>query len=143
MKIELQNKLFDKYPQIFRQKDLSMNQTCMCWGIECEDGWYKLLDFLCSQLQFNTDRNNYPQVEARQVKEKFGLLRFYYESISNNIEDKYLERKFGEINGLISFAESYSEFICEKCGSIENVTQTKGWISTLCENCMNERNNYE
>lgn len=34
MNIELQEKLFEKYPKIFRQKDLSMNETCMCWGIE-------------------------------------------------------------------------------------------------------------
>jgi len=34
MKLELQNKLFEKYPNIFKNKDLPMNQTCMCWGNE-------------------------------------------------------------------------------------------------------------
>ena len=38
MKAELQNKLFEKYPKIFGQKDLPMTQTAMCWGIDCEIG---------------------------------------------------------------------------------------------------------
>jgi len=138
MKSENQEKLFKKYPKIFRQKDLSMNQTCLCWGIECGDGWFKILDILCSQLQWDADRNKYPQVEAVQVKEKFGLLNFYYNSIPNE-KDKYLERHFGAIDGAVSFAEYLSENTCEHCGSMENVTQTKGWVVTLCEKCMKER----
>ena len=43
---ELQEKLFNKYPKIFRQKDLSMMETCMCWGIDTDEGWFFLLDQL-------------------------------------------------------------------------------------------------
>ena len=55
-----------------------MKETCMCWGIDTGDGWYDLIDTLCGLLQFNTDRNRCPQVEATQVKEKYGTLSFYY-----------------------------------------------------------------
>ena len=34
MKKELQDKLYNDFPKIFKQKDLSMKETCMCWGIE-------------------------------------------------------------------------------------------------------------
>lgn len=135
MKTELEQKLFNKYPEIFRQKDLSMKETCMCWGIECGDGWYNLIDMLCSILQFNTDKNNYPQVEAIQVKEKFGGLRFYYNILAKE-DDKYYERHCGSIEGTISFVEYLSEKVCERCGSNKNVEATKGWISHLCEDCM-------
>ena len=135
MNQELTNKLFEKYPKIFRQKDLSMKETCMCWGIECGDGWYMLIDKLCSNLQWNTDQNNhkyddgkdsYPQIEAVQVKEKFGGLRFY---VQGSIDKQ---------DGVIWFAESLSYEICEKCGSTDNVSQTKGWITTFCKKCMDE-----
>jgi hypothetical protein len=33
MKAELQEKLYTDYPEIFKQKDLDMTQTAMCWGI--------------------------------------------------------------------------------------------------------------
>lgn len=136
MKKELQDKLYKKYPKIFVQKDLSMTQTAMCWGLSCNDGWYRILDILCSQLQFNTDKNNYPQVEATQVKEKYGGLRFYYTILHSDKENKWRERHCGEIDGMISFAEYLSEDTCEDCGTMENVSQTKGWITTLCKKCM-------
>ncbi len=135
MNSKLDNILYKKYPKIFRQHDLSMKETCMCWGIECADGWYKILDMLCYQLQFNTDHNNYPQVEATQVKEKYGGLRFYYTAIPQK-DDKWVEGHYGAIDGIVSFAEYLSEETCEICGTMENVSQTKGWITTLCENCL-------
>jgi hypothetical protein len=71
MKQELQNKLFEKYPKIFRQKDLSMNETCMCWGIECGDGWYWLIDNLCSQLQWDIDHNSKKSVIKNKILRNF------------------------------------------------------------------------
>ena len=137
MKPELEKQLFEKYPKIFKQKDSSPMETCMCWGIECGDGWYDLINCLCFHLQFNTDHNKYPQVEAVQVKEKFGTLRFYYNILSNS-DDKYFERHCGSIDGMVSIIEFLSLKTCERCGSINNVSQTEGWIQTLCEECKKE-----
>ena len=78
MKQELQNELFERYPKIFRQKDLSAQQTCMCWGIACGDGWYNLIDTLCHNIQWYAQYSN-KTIEAVQVKSKFGGLRFYVE----------------------------------------------------------------
>jgi DNA-directed RNA polymerase subunit RPC12/RpoP len=122
-----EEKILKKYPKIFKQKNSPMTQTCMCWGLEVGLGWHWLVDILCSQLQWDIDRNNHEQIEATQVKEKFGTLRFY-----TNGADKTQE-------GMISLVEFMSTYICEKCGSTENVTQTKGWIATLCKNCMSKR----
>jgi hypothetical protein len=127
MKKELQDKLYEKYPKIFKQKDDDMTTTCLCWGLECGDGWFDLIERLCDSLQFHTDNNNYPQVEATQVKEKFGTLSFYTSGA-----DEYL-------SGYINFAESMSATICETCGTNQNVTQTKGWIKTICKKCLEEK----
>jgi len=118
-----QDKLYKRYPKIFGQKDLPLTQTAMCWGIECGKGWFFLIDQLCSQLQFDIDRNNEPQIEAVQVKEKFGSLRFY----TNGVTDRQ--------DGMIDLACSMSNYICEACGSTEKVTQSKGWITTRCASC--------
>jgi len=127
MKKELDEKLCKKYPKIFVDRNESMQKTAMCWGFDCGDGWYWLIDRLCSDLQWNTDNNNskrkYPQITAVQVKEKFGGLRFYTQGAS---EAQY---------AVISFAETLSEYMCEKCGSTKDVGQTRGWITTLCKEC--------
>lgn len=127
MKKELEEKLFNKYPKIFADKDKPMTETAMCWGIECGDGWYWIIDNLCECIQNYIDNNshlNIPQVVASQVKEKFGELRFYY-----NGGDK-------TIHGMVWFAEKLSIETCEICGSTQNIGQTSGWITTLCKSCV-------
>lgn len=127
MNQELQNKLFAKYPKIFRQKDLSAQQTAMCWGICCGDGWYSIIDALCGQIQNHLEHNMKDNdgtivVEATQVKEKYGGLRFYYTG-----GDEF-------IRGVCWMAEDLSCRTCEECGS-PGIQNKKGWINTLCGPC--------
>jgi len=119
-----EKKLFDKYPLIFRQKDLPMTDTCMCWGIACGDGWFNILDVLCGSIQSHIKHSNTKTLflEATQVKEKFGGLRFYADG-----GDKFTD-------GLIVMAEGLSERICEECGA-PGTQNRGGWISTLCDSC--------
>lgn len=125
MRKNRQQEIFDKYPKIFAQHSLPPSQTAMCWGLECGDGWLDLIDALCGDIQRYIDNNpEVTQIEATQVKQKFGSLRFYY-SYYNKVIDE-----------LIWEACSRSAETCEQCGSNNNVTQTKGWISPLCEDCM-------
>ena len=128
MKEELEKKLFENYPGIFKQKDLPATHTAMCWGIACGDGWYDIIDTLCSNIKHYARQQNLKDdagefvVEALQVKEKFGGLRFY---ICGG--DTYTD-------GLISMAESMSCKICEECGC-PGKGNKNGWIKTLCLPC--------
>lgn len=140
MKTELQKKLFDKYPRLFKDKDLPMNQTCMCWGLECGDGWYEILDMLGHAIEehFKNEKRNaeyskdskfseeyFPR--ASQVKEKFGTLRFY----TTYCEDY--------VDGAIRMAELMSAVTCEKCGNPGDVgNNSVGWIATLCKECRDD-----
>lgn len=129
MKAQLQQQLFDKYPKIFRQKDLSMQETAMCWGFACGDGWYTLIDELCSAIQWRVKHKEL-FFEATQVKEKYGTLCFYYYG-----GDDYIQ-------GLVSMAETMSGHICEICGNTGK-TQGKGWIQTRCDSCEGSRSMLE
>ena len=115
--------LLTKYPKIFRQSKLPMNQTCMCWGIATGSGWYDIIDKLCGEIQAYCDKNGC-QIEATQVKEKFGLLRFYT-NVSNDDVDAMIER-----------AEVQSSKTCESCGTTKGVKlRGTGWKNTLCDKC--------
>jgi len=151
---KLQDKLFKKYPELFRQKNLSMRETCMCWGLSCSAGWYTLLDNLCSWLNWNMKNNShmFPQVEFTQIKEKFGTLRAYYttraltEDEYNKLKKKevflpktykeYLKsdliRGGEEISGVVSFAEHLSGTICEICGLPGKTIEINKWWHTVC-----------
>ncbi len=138
----LQERLFNDFPKIFIEKDLPMQQTCMCWGICTDDGWFELLHNLCSYLQWHTDKNKFPQVIAQQVKEKFGTLRFYYmldgPPTTDKKENDQAIRRCAEHDGAIQFAESMSGRICEVCGAFDNTVELMlrgGWYKTLCTVC--------
>lgn len=128
MREELDKKLVEKYPLLYRDRYAPMTETAMCWGFCCGDGWYDLIDNLCRNLQWNTDKNNYikdgveryPQVVASQVKEKFGGLRFYVESAT---DAQY---------AVIEFVESMSYSVCDVCGA-KGKQRGGGWITTRCD----------
>ena len=121
--------LVEKYPKIFINRYENMKDTLMCFGFDHNDGWFFILNQLCYSIQSYIDNNNsyrnnkIPQVVATQVKEKFGILEFYYTG-----GDDY-------IDGMVSLASHMSTSICEYCGTTENVGRTKGWISTICKDC--------
>jgi hypothetical protein len=134
---ELDEKLCSKYPLIFADRHRSVMETAMCWGFECGNGWYDLIDTLCDTIQHHIDcrkrqrevmlskihgdiPEEIPQVVAEQVKEKFGRLRFYYRG-----GDEY-------IDGLVSMAEAMSTKICMTCGK-PGVMYTNGWWNVACE----------
>ncbi len=129
MRKELKEKLVSKYPKIFKQVGLPLDQTGMYFGIECGSGWYWLIDNLCECIQKYIGDNELKQIEATQVKEKYGTLRFYT-SGGDDI-----------IFGMTWMAEHMSSKICEKCGSTDNVYTKPNdwWISYLCDKCHVDR----
>lgn len=129
--------LCNKYPKIFAERDLPMDKSCMYWGLAVGNGWFSLIKELCHKIQYDIDyRTNcinsgyewaiqkgaIPQVVAKQVKEKFGGLCFYYDGGDDKIQ------------GMVDLAEDLSYSICEDCGYMnETVGKSRvGWIKTTC-----------
>lgn len=95
-----------------------------CWMFECSNGWFPLIKELIEDLiALGWDR------KTCQVKEKFGGLRFYINSGSNEIHDR------------ISKAERDSYEICEKCGEKGELRTDIGWYFTLCDKHYSEKKN--
>ena len=93
MNQELQDKLFNAFPRLFKQKDFPKEKSAMCWGIDCPDEWYDTLYKLCECIQqyCNTLKKE-DQVEFTQIKSKFGKLCVYTNS------------HLSVVNGMIRFA---------------------------------------
>lgn len=151
MREELDKQLCEKYPLLFRDRNASMTETCMCWGFDHGDGWYEIVNNLCANIQHHIDWSHksnawdlkwnaeHPeqqrpvhdiiaQVVVDQVKEKFGTLRFYYSGGDDTID------------GMVRMAESMSAVMCEECGAPAE-TRGLGWIRTLCETHEQEYQN--
>jgi len=121
MNKSLQYKLFEKYPDIFKQRSFSNIDSGMAFGICCQDGWYNLIDKLCKNIAYYLKLHaNVPKVQATRVKQKFGGFRFYYVG-----GDEY-------IDGMVCLAESMSYSICEVCGSPGEQDKDNLWSRVLC-----------
>ena len=119
----------ERFPKMFQNK---------YGGFECGEGWWPILESLCSNIQSYLDHNEknrlrlqednpyehpipkaIPQVTVAQIKEKFGGLRFYYDGGDDRIY------------GMVRMAESWADKSCEICGA-PGTSGGRGWIKTLC-----------
>lgn len=55
MKKELDEKLCAAFPKLFVNRHADMRTTAMCWGFDCGDGWYEILNHLCGNIQHHID----------------------------------------------------------------------------------------
>ena len=107
--------LYNNFPVLYRGMTLPISQSNMAFGLECRDGWFDIIDELSKKLE--------PlDVVASQVKEKYGTLRFYIHSGTDEAYD------------LIDEAEAKSEETCELCGAPGEL-RGAGWVTTMCDEC--------
>ena len=155
----------ERFPILFQNKDKPMTETCMCWGIECPKGWYNILEQLCTELEYSNMESVAKwgmAIVAEQVKEKFGTLRFYFDvrnvDIYGKIDNEHQNCKLNDVQSkivhdhlymfaqhLINEAERMTEDTCADCGeplTPDNKVETKGWISYICKECNEKRENY-
>lgn len=95
MKQELQDKLYKKYPELFGQKNWSVRNSAMPWGIETGDGWYHIIDSMCLYLQSYIERKReerarnliYNRALARAISGNRRDLRYFYRKLYKNDEE--------------------------------------------------------
>lgn len=130
MKEELELELVKKYPKILRDYKGDMMTTCMAWGMECDDGYYNLLDECMAKLNYFCKLCSTPDNEvgviATQIKEKYGRLCFYYDVYGAD------EVQYSIIEDIIDTAERKSEHTCEISGEWGEPCHKGGWYKTLC-----------
>jgi len=119
----LQSRIFDAAPNLYEQRTWSMQETCMCWGIDTGDGWSDIIMDLSRMLEPYAVSEG---LRAVQVKEKFGTLRFYVDGGREPVV------------ALIDAAEQASARTCEDCGR-HGTMREGGWIRTLCDECEAKR----
>lgn len=101
------------------------------WEYDIPTGWFIAFGGeMLLELNNILKRYNYQdKYEIFQVKEKFGMLRWY----SGNIpEDMYIE-----YDAWLHKYEQLSKEFCYHCGKPATHTTT-GWILPVCDDCYNK-----
>jgi hypothetical protein len=103
--------------------DPTLQNNLIAFGFMCGEGWYPLIYETLDKIQAIVDRDGL-DLEITEVKEKFGELRIYTSTYTDEIDDILWEATYK------------SHKICEVCGKAGEVVETNGWLMTRCEECL-------
>lgn len=133
MKAELEDKLIKAAPHLYADAHEDMTKTAMCWGMECDDGWYRILLEASIKLENEIKKwlmsdvdTTWGHPRASQVKEKYGTLQIY------------LTHGNDEMFKICDEAEKISAKTCEHCGK-KGKLYSEGWCYTACPDCHMNR----
>lgn len=76
MNNELTEKLYAEFPYLYRGHTKSAQESSMCWGFECGDGWFMLIHNLSRELTDYLEKHPLLDLEVVQVKSKFGYFEY-------------------------------------------------------------------
>ena len=99
MKQELDKLLCEKYPKMMVNRNKNMQETCMCWGFECGDGWYNILNQLMGNIQHHIDwkeKQHNLAVEYNKIAEagKSGNAELFADLCAREFGDKNLSAEY-------------------------------------------------
>ena len=102
MREELDKLLCEKYPKMMVNRNKNMQETCMCWGFECGDGWYNILNQLMGNIQHHIDWREKQRAGAIKYNEmaaqaKAGNFDLFEEDMKALPNDEYKEKRLAEI----------------------------------------------
>ena len=120
MSPELEISLVREFPSLFADYGKSPQDTCMAWGCEHSDGWFRIIRGLCRAISHHLKYLKEPMdFKFAQIKEKYGTLRVYTDG-----GDEY-------IRGVIRMAEEMSAVTCEVTGAPGEMCRKGIWVRTL------------
>ena len=106
--------------------------------ISCDSGWNMILSETNKRLRYLCS-----DYEILQVKEKFGLLCFYWKlpesENSTSVSDPVLKLRASIMRDIVEYAEYRSAFSCECCGKSGKLRERDYWLKTLCFTCAESK----
>lgn len=159
MKQELDEQLCKNYPLMMVNRNKDMKETCMCWGFECGDGWFNILNNLMGNIQIHIDWKNKQREFAIQYNEMLIKMKAgdftTFEEYSTKWKDDYrdlmkermLQEGFRDVPELV--AQVTLDQVKEKFGTLRFyysggddyirglVSMAESMSGSTCEECGN------
>jgi hypothetical protein len=104
MRNDLQQRLFDIFPELFARRHLDRQTSCMD-GINVPDGWWQVMFDLADGIRY-LNEDGISTVRFEQIKVKFGDLRVYYDPPDLDVH----------VEALTSIAVETARMTCMVCG---------------------------
>jgi hypothetical protein len=101
------------YPKIFPDRPVVF---------VCGEGWFRLIEKMCCDLQAAADAGQIEQPTIGDVKEKFGTMRVSIRAYE------------AEASAIVEAAEVAADRTCDQCGRSGRIRKN-GWMAVRCDAC--------
>jgi len=162
MKQELDKLLCERYPKMMINRYKPMTETCMCWGFDCGNGWFNILNQLMGNIQHHINWHRKQRANALKYNrflrravngDTTGLIRFYTygdapnEHTYKRVSDDLADPKFRDVPEKIR--QVTLDQVKEKFGTLRFyytggdayidglVTMAESMSAVTCEGCGN------
>ena len=103
MDSQLENKLYERFPDLYREKTAPLESSKMAWGVQCGDGWYKLIYELSTKIAKIATEGEYSPAISQISRHEDGTLYVDVRNVTPPIAD------------IITTAREASRLTCERC----------------------------
>jgi hypothetical protein len=130
MKKELEEKLYNEYPKLFKQRHLPITHSCMPFGCEHGDGWFSILNNACSVINWHIEQirkstalsKRYNRALKQAINGNTKNLTYYYktklrypdekvqEYVAKDIEKKQFREQWQQVPTPLVFSQVKEKF---------------------------------
>ncbi len=103
MDSRLENKLYERFPDLYREKTAPLESSKMAWGVQCGDGWYKLIYELSNKIAKIATEGEYSPAISQISRHEDGTLYVDVRNVSPPIAD------------IVTTVRETSRLTCESC----------------------------
>ena len=96
--------LYDRFPELYRERNAPLESSGMPWGFQCGDGWYKLIYEMSEKISRLSVGGDFAPAITQVSKHEDGTLYVEIRNATPPIAD------------VITSAREHSRLMCEKCG---------------------------
>lgn len=122
--LEFETYLKNKYPDLFREMFINEDKNFRR-DLRCEPGWFGIIDLVSARLEEYNKKNTEQSIIVKQIKEKYGELRYYVYPSNETVED-IIER------GCVECDET-CEICAAKAARLYKLKNRR--LKTLCVEC--------
>ncbi len=103
MDSHFENKLYERFPDLYRERTAPLESSNMPWGVQCGNGWYKIIYDLCNKITKIAPEGEHSPAISQIARHDDGTLYVDVRNVSPPIAD------------LVATAREASRLTCEYC----------------------------
>ena len=96
--------LYERFPELYRERTAPLKSSGMAWGFQCGNGWYKIIYEMSQKIQKLSVGGEFAPAITQVSKHEDGTLHVEARNITPPIQD------------VITTARETSRLTCEECG---------------------------